>query len=155
MKCFGHWRRDDMLKSQDSHGLAPLPSQSITRTRVTKTYERVGGGSTLCVCMHACLHPRSHYPLGSRAGPRDQSIPQCEHRPGEGKGVSENSRGYSANLRGILLNVLPLHTLTTSLRRHPRLKAIKCNVKASYDGVFFIVGSPFRCLGERSQNVAF
>ena len=124
-----------------------------------------GGGSTLCVCMHACLHPRSHYPLGSWAGPRDQSIPQCEHRPGEREEVSENSRGYSANLRGILLNVLPLHTHNIPPQTNPppplfplphsRLKAIKCNVKASYDCVFFIVESHFRCLGECSQNVAF
>lgn len=46
-----------MLKSQDSHGLAPLPSQSITRTRVTKTYERVGGGvHCVCACMRAYIH---------------------------------------------------------------------------------------------------
>lgn len=49
---------------------SPSPHPQLERQKL------VGKLYCVCACMHACLHPLSHYPPGTWAWSRDQYIPQ-------------------------------------------------------------------------------
>lgn len=101
-----------------------------------------GERPALCQCMHACLRPRSHYPLGT-LGAGHSTV--CEHglwgEEGGGEeeeegevGVPRNTRGYSANLRGRSLSTLTrvpctLANVTVDLLR--RMNRTSCDLRWS------------------------
>lgn len=99
------------VQSQNSHGFGSPFSFSPSLIPNSSDQNRTGwkGKMTLyvCVCMHACLHPHSHYPLGSLSGTQRAVHSTVWTGPwGEeekGRGGSNNFRGYSANLKRICL----------------------------------------------------
>lgn len=137
---------------------SPLPSKSITPTRVTKTHWVKG--EKYIVCVHACM-PASTQSLSSWELSRIQrpvhstvwTEPLGEEEALELQGLWWKSQGKWFKSSSTANPPIHTHTHTISPLRTPlavffstvtsALKAIKCNMKASYDYNLLSLWSPF------------